>query len=295
MTGRRSLVVSEEEEGLRLDQALAKRVPDLSRAKARVLIEQGSVFVERKRVKVASRLVRKGQSVTLESLSAIALETSSWDLDKMVLYEDQALVVFDKPSGVLSAPTPESDQNNLHRAAEVRNKSPLWLVHRLDRPTSGLIVFAKTKHAAAKLSQALSDHSMQREYLAIALGQLEDPSVTIRLPIDGRAAATEFSTLERRGAQSLVRARLETGRTHQVRIHATALGCPILGDRRHGVALLERTPHPRPPRLLLHAAHLRFAHPNESRIVELESALPDDMRAYWELLGAQHFPSAPVL
>lgn len=293
MTGRRSFVVSADEDGLRLDQALAKRVPELSRAKARVLIEQGSAFVDRKRVKVASRLVRKGQALSLEALAPIA--SVRLNLDDMIVCEDSSLVVFNKPSGLLSAPTPESDQNNLHRAAEVRNNAQLWLVHRLDRPTSGLIVFAKTKQAAAKLSQALVDHSMRRQYLAILLGQLGEPTVTVRTPIEGRAAATQFSTLERRGGQSLVRAQLETGRTHQVRIHATSLGCPVVGDRRHGVALLGRPEHPSAPRLLLHAAQLSFIHPATGRPVEFECPLPPDMGAYWELVGPQHFPEAPVL
>ena len=280
--------------GLRLDQLLGRHVPDLSRRRARALIEQGSVYVDKKRTKVASRAIRAGQKILITSLELFAKETELPPLDGTLRYEDDSLLVFDKPSGLLSAPSQETDQNDLHSLAQKRAGRPLWLVHRLDRPTSGLIVFAKTKAAAASLSQALKDHSMMRDYLAIVVGLPPSPSTRVTSPIEGQPAATEFLLRESRGEVSLVEAHLQTGRTHQVRIHATELGCPIVGDRRYGLQLARQRAAPPSPRLLLHATRLRLLHPERGTPLELESPMPDDMRAYWERVGAQHLSAPPV-
>lgn len=294
MGHRISFTTPESDAGLRLDQLLGRHIPDLSRRKARALIEQGSVYVDKKRTKVASRAIRAGQKILITSLELISPETELPALDAMIRYEDDALVVFDKPSGLLSAPSQETDQIDLHSLAQKRAGRPLWLVHRLDRPTSGLIVFAKTKGAARSLSQALQDHSMGRDYLAIVLGRPPSPSARITIAIDGQPAATEFLLRESRSGVSLVEARLQTGRTHQVRIHATELGCPIVGDRRYGRALGAQGAVPTSPRLLLHATRLRLSHPERGTPLEVESPMPDDMRSYWERLGAQHLPAPPV-
>lgn len=280
--------------GLRLDQLLGRHVPDLSRRRARALIEQGSVYVDKKRTKVASRAIRAGQKILITSLELITKETELPPLDGTIRYEDDSLLIFDKPSGLLSAPSQETDQNDLHSLAQKRAGRPLWLVHRLDRPTSGLIVFAKTKAAAKTLSEALKDHSMGRDYLAIVVGVPPSPSARATSSIEGQPAATEFLLRESRGEVSLVEARLQTGRTHQVRIHATELGCPIVGDRRYGLQLARQRAVPPSPRLLLHATRLRLTHPERGAPLELESPMPDDMRAYWERVGAQHLAAPPV-
>src|SRR5690606_35829091 len=123
---------------------------------------------------------------------------------------------------------------------------------------------------------------------AMVYGNPPAPSARVTSPIDGQPAATEFLLRESCREVSLVEARLETGRTHQVRIHATELSCPIIGDRRYGLELTRRAALPPSPRLLLHATRLRLLHPAHLTPFELECPMPDDMRAYWETLGAQH-------
>jgi 23S rRNA pseudouridine1911/1915/1917 synthase len=287
---------AEAEAGLRLDQALAARVPDLSRRRARLLLDIGGVFVDGRRVKVAGRLVRAGETVVANLGGALGRATQktgrgarAQDEARLppfaIVFEDEDVVVVDKPSGLLTAPTPESDRNNLASLLSRRpGDAPVHVVHRIDLETSGLLVFAKTDDANRALSERFRAHDLGREYLAVVAGAFPDAPRTVDHPVGGKRAVTHVAIEERLGAAAtLVRCRLETGRTHQIRLHVQAEGHPVLGDPRYGGASTAAGA-PRPPRMALHAAVLAFAHPRTGVPLSFTSAWPADLGAWLDAL-----------
>lgn len=279
--------VTEEDAGLRLDQVVARRVPDLSRRKARLVIELGGVFVDRSRVKVMGRKVWRGQRVEVRlggaaqhatpALGAAARERDAARLPSFTIaHEDDHVIVVDKPTGLLSAPTPESDRSNLADLLARRfGGRRVWVVHRLDMETSGLLVFAKTSDANRGLAELFRTHDVDREYLAVVEGDVGTASQRVDAPIAGRSAVTHVSVLQTQTSTSLVRVRLETGRTHQVRLHMRGLGHPVCGDRRYGE---RRTGSA--PRLALHATRLGFVHPVTGERRAFDSPWPPDLAAW---------------
>jgi 23S rRNA pseudouridine1911/1915/1917 synthase len=295
MAERITFVVDADDEGLRLDQVLARRVPGLSRRKARVLIDLGGVFVDRARVKVASRPLRAGQRVEANvggaldraaGIGAAARDREAAELPPYrVVFEDADVVIVDKPAGLVTAPTPESDRGNLLDLLARRADPPakIWLVHRIDLPTSGLLVFAKTELANKELGARFAAHDVEREYRAVVAGLVADATLAIDRPIAGRRARTDVVVVERFADATLVAARLSTGRTHQIRIHLAGLGHPVLGDTEHG-GETARLFRPAPPRLALHAAVLGFAHPRTGAPLRFESPLPPELDAWIAVL-----------
>lgn len=287
--------------GLRLDQLLARRIADLSRRKARLVIDIGGVFVDRARVKVASRTLRAGQQVevvlggALERASTVLGEAGrAADAERAppyrLVFEDEAILIVEKPAGLVTAPTPESDRGDLFDQLRRRGKGPVFLVHRLDLPTSGLLVFARSEEANRVLGAAFSRHDVDREYVAVAAGVLAEP-VTIDRPIQGRRAVTHVTPVEVLADATLLTVRLETGRGHQIRIHLAGLGHPLLGDNTHGGERARRYPLP-PPRLALHARLLGFAHPLSGERVRFEAPLPEELAGWLEKLrGAPAEPA----
>ncbi|MGE0867050.1 MAG: pseudouridine synthase [Kofleriaceae bacterium] len=259
--------------GLRLDQVIPKHVAGLSRRKARAVIDVGGVFVDRVRVKVASRPVRAGQSIEVNVGGA--LERASPPAPAIVFTDDH-VIVADKPAGLVTAPTPESDRGDLLDQLKT-TYGEVYLVHRLDLPTSGLLVFARTREANKRLGDAFKVHDVEREYRAVAVGAIA--AQTIDRPIDGKRAVTHVGVLEPLAGATLVSARLETGRTHQIRIHLAGQGHPVAGDHQHG-GETSRTLVPRAPRLALHAAVLGFAHPSTGAAMRFESPLPGELAAW---------------
>jgi len=290
MAERERFEVAADEAGLRLDQVLARRIAGLSRRKARVLIDIGGVFVDRARVKVASRLVRAGQVIeanlggALERASGLGAEARARDAAALpayaIVHEDDDVIVVDKPAGLVTAPTPESDRGNL---ADLLARRPgagtVFLVHRIDLPTSGLLVFAKTPEANRALGERFVRHDVDREYRAVVAGRIEDDRLRIDRPVGGRRAVTHVEVVERFADATLIAARLETGRTHQIRLHLAGLGHPVLGDAEHG-GERARTFAPRPPRLALHAARLGFVHPRTGEALRFDSPIPAEL-ANW--------------
>lgn len=275
-----SFTADRSDDGRRLDQVLAARVPGLSRRQARVLIDIGGVFVDRRRVKVASRAVRAGQHI--EAHVGGALQRATKDVGAAarardaaelpahrIVHEDDELLIVDKPAGLLAAPTPESDRSNLLDLLQRRGAGPVFLVHRIDLQTSGLLVFAKTPDSNRRLGKLFQVHDVRREYLAVVAGCADDEA-TVASPIRGKRAVTHWTAEEHVGDRATVlRVRLETGRTHQIRIHCSERGHPVLGDPQYGV----RTDYD-PPRMALHAAVLGIGE------LVVHSPLPDDL-ATW--------------
>lgn len=276
----------------RLDQALAANVPDLSRRKAKTLLDLGGVFVDGARTKVAGKIVRKGQEIVAHLGGALARAESRDDEPLTneppygVIHEDEAILVVDKPSGLLTAPTPEGDKGTLAYLLG-RRFGRVFVVHRLDMETSGVLVFARNDDANRKLSEALRVHDVHRVYMGVLEGALAGDRISIEEPIAGKRARTHAEVVERFGSRAtLARFSLETGRTHQIRLHARHLGHPVMGDRRYG----EKGDA---PRLALHAAELGFIHPATGERVLYTSPLPHELAAWIELLRVSAAASEP--
>jgi 23S rRNA pseudouridine1911/1915/1917 synthase len=284
-----------EDAGLRLDQVIPKHVPGLSRRKARAVIDLGGVFVDRTRVKIAGRPVRPGQVVevtiggALERAKAAAAPGAEPTLTPRIVHTDDHVIVVDKPAGLVTAPTPESDRGDLLDQLK-QQFGEVFLVHRLDLPTSGLLVFARTREANQVLGDAFKVHEVDREYRAVAVGAVV--AQTVEREIDKRRAVTHIEPVETFAAATLVSARLETGRTHQIRIHLAGIGHPVCGDRTHG-GELERAFLPRPPRLALHAMVLGFTHPATGKRVRWEAPIPDELTRWIDRLRSPQSRASP--
>lgn len=285
--------VPEEAAGLRLDQCLARCVPGLSRRTARIAIDLGGVFVDNKRVKVAGRKTFLGQQIRIHLGTAFATATKTTgrearasDEAKLppptVLFEDEHLVAVFKPAGLLSAPTPESDRNNLVSVLSHRVHPPerLFVVHRLDLHTSGVLIVARTELANQRLSELFRVHDLTRAYDAWVAGRVEQEAFSVTTPVGGKPAVTHFRVLGHflRDGNPVthLEATLETGRTHQIRIHAASTGHPVLADLKYGGE--RQSWHP--PRLALHAKRLSLVHPMTEQPLELGASTPDDLQPW---------------
>lgn len=290
MTAKYRFEVLADEAGLRLDQVIPRHVAGLSRRKARAVIDTGGVFVDRARVKVAGRPVKPGQTIELTIGGAVDRGSGrAPGPAPRIVHADEHVIVVDKPAGLVTAPTPESDRGDLLDLVG-RQFGEVYLVHRLDLPTSGLLVFARTREANKQLAEAFRVHDVEREYRAVAIGEVT--AQTIDRPIEGRRAVTHIEPVEPLVGATLLAVRLETGRGHQIRIHLAGIGHPVAGDRGHG-GELERAFSPRPPRLALHARVLGFAHPGSGERVRFEAELPDELAAWIDRIRLQTLGEAP--
>jgi 23S rRNA pseudouridine1911/1915/1917 synthase len=288
-------VVPEDAAGLRLDQCLARCVESLSRSGARVALDLGAVFVDERRVKVASRKVFPGQRVAVHL--AGAFERANKQVGRAarardeaalpayeILFEDEDLVAVYKPPGLLSAPTPEGDSGNLQALLERRpgQRGRVFVVQRLDLQTSGVMVFAKSVAANRALSDLFRAHALTRRYDVFAAGEPEQASFSVRQSLSGKAAVTHFRLLAPYGRCCHLEATLETGRTHQIRRHLLGVGLPVLADSEYA----RREPW-HPPRLALHARQLSFVHPLTQVELSLEVPLPRDLSDWLVALAAE--------
>lgn len=268
----------------RLDRTVAAFVPDASRTLARRLIDAGSVFVDGRRCRVASREVRGGAQIRVETLVPAAALAPTAPL--AVLHEDDLLIAIDKPPRMPSAPTRQAAAGT---ALEILRRqlrdagadsAALFLVHRLDAGTSGVLVFARTEAAAAALGREFEAGRVDKEYLAVVAGCPGQASGRIEAPLtriaggavvasDGREAITDWEQLGPAGAGTLLLVRPRTGRMHQIRAHLAAIGHPIVGDPGYG--------GPAWSRLLLHARRIALRHPLTQQEITLESPPPPDL------------------
>jgi RluA family pseudouridine synthase len=235
---------------MRLDQAVSARHPEISRRKARELLAAGRVLVNQRRVSIASREVSDDDHIVIID--------AQQDVPILVMREDWLAV--DKPAGMPTQPPRDRAQVSLEEILRSQHKK-IWLVHRLDTPTSGAVIFARSPQAAARLSKWFASREMRKIYLA----RVDPPfagETTIDTPIDGK----EASTIVRPRERDLVEVEIRTGRTHQIRRHLSAAGHPLIGDRRYGSAI-------NASRLMLHA--WRIEHPELGLI---EAPVPAEFR-----------------
>ena len=319
----RQLSVPDEANGQRLDLFLAQTLNEVSRSRVQLLLEQGSVLIDGKQAK-ASRKLRGGESISiLGDPLPPPLRAMAEAIPLEIVYEDSDLAVVNKPAGMMvhagSGATEDARNRGtlvnalLHHLRELSSASgPLrpGIVHRLDKQTSGLIVVAKNDVAHARLSSMFSRRQVRKLYIALVQGDLAQDGGTVNASISrdsirrtrmttrregGRAAISHWQVLRRirgpYGSFTLVSVRIETGRTHQIRVHMASLGHPVVGDTLYGasssIAPLVKGAFPQLvlARNFLHAAELEFAHPGTGERLSLVSNLPADLREFMAQLA----------
>ena len=291
-------------DGWRLDRALADAVPTLSRERLKVLIAGGRVSRDGSAARDPAKRAAAGETFAVAVPNPAPAHNAPQDIPLRIAFEDEHLIVIDKPAGLVVHPAAGNLDGTLVNAllhhcdgslSGIGGVARPGIVHRIDKDTSGLMVAAKTDRAHEGLARQFHDHSIDRRYRAIVGGHPAPPAGTIDAPLarsphnrkavaivaGGKRAVTHYRTLQRLAAAALVECRLETGRTHQVRVHMASIGHALLGDpvygRTKGVhkKVLETLGF---QRQALHAAHLGFIHPVKSIALAFESEMPADMQ-----------------
>ena len=288
------LRASEESKNQRLDAFLASSLDGLTRSQATRLIESGEVAVNGRAVSKSYKLAG-GEDIAVTLPEPEPVEAVPQDIPLDVVYEDADVIVVNKPSGMVVHPAPGHPDGTLVNALLYHCAGTLsgiggalrpGIVHRIDRDTSGLIIAAKNDAAHQYLSAQLADHTLARTYECIVVGKLREDRGTVDAPIarhptgrkrmavvaGGREAVTHWEVIARYPGYTHVRCRLETGRTHQIRVHMAYIGHPILGDTVYGA----KKEVPGLTGQCLHAVGLRFLHPRTHEVVELSCPLPEE-------------------
>jgi 23S rRNA pseudouridine1911/1915/1917 synthase len=319
-----SILVPSDQAGQRLDRVLASLLPDLSRSRLEALIDQGAVTRGGTTIKDANHRVKGGETYDIAVPDAVPARPRGQDIPLTMVYEDKDLIVIDKPAGLVVHPAAGNPDGTLVNALIAHCGESLMgiggelrpgIVHRLDKDTSGLLVAAKTERAMASLAKQFANHTIERAYHAVVWGspRLGDGVIEGQIgrnPFDrkrmavlrggGKLARTRYRVIERFGPDarpfaSLIECRLETGRTHQIRVHLTHLGHPLIGDPSYGRA--RQAPRPKTPaetvafavaadfsRQALHAYVLGFQHPTLHKTMRFESPWPSDFAVLVEAL-----------
>ncbi len=324
-----TFLITPETAGERLDKTLAKLAPDLSRTRIQAIAEAGHVSVNGRPEMTMSRKLAAGDSIGLERPEAVDPVPKGEAIPLVVVHEDQDLIVIDKPAGLVVHPAGGHETGTLVNALIAHCGDSLsgiggvrrpGIVHRLDKDTSGLLVVAKNDRTHQALSAQFADHGrtgpLEREYIAFVWGRPARNGGTIRTFIDrstanrekmavapegkGREAIThyelvgDFAGTDGKPVCAQVLCRLETGRTHQIRVHMAHLGHPLMGDALYGSGFKTKAAHLAPPaqaalkalgRQALHAAVLGFEHPGTGEVLRFESALPTEMLALQKALA----------
>ncbi len=285
----------ENEAGERIDKFLAEELEDRSRSFLQKLIKDAYVKVNEKPVKASYRLLLGDRvAITLPKLTEPDIAAEDIPLD--ILYEDRDVIVINKPKQMVVHPAPGHYSGTLVNALLYHCKDELsgingtmrpGIVHRIDMDTTGSLIVCKNDAAHQSLSEQLKEHSINRIYEAIVHGNIKEPSGTVNAPIgrhpterkkmsihskNGREAVTHYEVIERFGDYTYIRCKLETGRTHQIRVHMASIGHPLLGDEVYGP---KKCPFPKLQGQTLHAKTLGFIHPATHEYVEIEAPLPE--------------------
>jgi len=308
--------VDEDHEGLRLDVYLAGYIEDASRSYLKKLIKDKRVTLNGEVCTRPSQTVHDGYTVAAELPPPPSTALEPQDIPLEILFEDADVLVINKPSGLVVHPAPGHPDGTLvnavlHHCKDFQRPGAdpqrPGIVHRLDQYTSGVMVVAKSPHAFISLAEQSREHTFDRRYLALVQGQFKEDRGRINATVGrstqdrkrmtvtgirGKDAVTNFTALERFGIASLVALELETGRTHQIRVHLRFAGHPVLGDPIYGVTDFKKWPIPTELRLVfeslngqaLHAEHLGFTHPATGERMHFNAPPPEDFEAALEAL-----------
>ena len=303
--------VPEDLAGKRLDQALARLFPDYSRSRLQHWIQQGLVSVDGQQLRPKDK-VSYGQQVTVQVQPEIQDHWQAQDIPLQIVYEDKSLIVINKPAGLVVHPAVGNRSGTLlnallHHAPELAQVPRAGIVHRLDKDTSGLLVIARNLKSQKFLVEQLQARTVSREYLAVVHGMMTSggtvdapmgrhPSQRTRMAVvaQGKPAVSHYRVVERFRVHTLIRVKLDTGRTHQIRVHMAHIEYPIVGDPEYGGR--SKIPRAASTELLdmlrlfkrqaLHAEKLALIHPRSGKEVSWEHAMPDDMQQLVRVLRA---------
>ena len=292
---------------MRLDKLILARNPDFSRSRIEGLVKSGFVTVNGATAEKAGMKATEDDEIEVEIPPPVPAVPEAEDIPLDILYEDGDMLVLDKPAGMVVHPAPGHFTGTLVNAllahcpglSGIGGVARPGIVHRLDQYTSGVMVVAKSQKAMEGLSKAFASHEhVEKTYLAVCRGRPRLDSGRIenmigRHPVDrkrmavlergGKRAVTNWRVLSGVAAVeglSVIECRIETGRTHQIRVHMASLGCPVVGDAVYGRPPLDRRLEPAPARQMLHAWRLKLWHPVENRQMEFEAPVPPDMKEY---------------
>ena len=300
---REECFVTEETAGDRIDKFLAEQYEDLSRSFLQKLLKSGEVMVNGRPVK-ASYKAAEGDTISFEVPEAVEPEIVPEDIPLDILYEDHDVILVNKPKGMVVHPAAGHYTGTLVNALMYHCKEDLsgingvlrpGIVHRIDMDTTGVIIACKNDFAHNHIAEQLKEHSISRRYIAIVHGNLKEDEGTVNAPIgrhptdrkkmavnykNGKEAVTHYHVLSRYGNYTYIECRLETGRTHQIRVHLAYLGHPILGDAVYG----HKKPELGQDTQCLHARALTFLHPRTGQEVTVRCDLPDYFEAVLQKL-----------
>jgi len=291
---REYLTVSAEDSGKRADVVLSERF-SVTRTAAARLLDEGAALVN-DMAAAKNRKLKEGDILSLELPPVKETETLPENIPLSIVYEDDDIAVIDKPKGMVVHPAAGNEDGTLvnallyhmgDRLSGIGGERRPGIVHRIDKDTSGLLVIAKNDFAHNILSEGLKTHSIDREYMAVAIGNFKEDSGTVNKPIDrnpkdrkkmavvagGREAITHYTVAERFGQYTLLAIKLETGRTHQIRVHMSSIGHPLLGDEVYGGGKSNLKIHLEGQ--TLHAYRLTLTHPRSGEVMTFESPLPE--------------------
>lgn len=295
----RELTLAPESVGLRLDRWLAEQCPDLSRSQLQNLIEAGSVTCNGSPLNKKDKL-KAGQTILLTLPDPQPIEAQPQNIPLDIVYEDDSLLVVNKPKGMVVHPAPGNPDGTMvnallwhcaGRLSGIGGAIRPGIVHRIDKDTSGLLVVAKTDAAHQALTEQMSVHSIHRVYHAVVYGNLKEDTGFVEAPIgrdpkdrkkmavtqqNSKYAYTDWQVLERFGNFTYIACKLKTGRTHQIRVHMASIGHPLAGDAVYGPKNCIRSLNGQ----CLHAKELGFVHPATGEWMQFDSSLPDWFQDY---------------
>ena len=291
------IIISDSDAGKRLDVVIPGHIIDISRNYIQKLIEEGNIQVNDKVVKIKKYQVVLGDIIIIDIPESKPLEVIGSDIPINIVYEDEDLIIVDKPKGMVVHPSTGNYTGTLvnailfhcHDLSGINGVERPGIVHRIDKETSGLLMIAKNDNAHRSLAKQLKEHTINREYRAIVFGNIKEDSGTLSYPIgrdpnnrlkmkvikeNSKDATTHYEVIERFGNYTYIKFKLETGRTHQIRVHMSHINHAIIGDKVYGpeknIFGLKSQ--------LLHAKKLGFIHPTKNEYMEFESELPNEFQ-----------------